>query len=273
MQLDVLLWFQSIRNPILDVIFLIITTAGGKVFLSALIGVIFWCKDKNLGFKWAFIMLSGTVINAGMKTVIASPRPIGAEGLDSLAVDTASGKSFPSGHTQGATMIATSAHFETRTRKSLILATLFVVSVGFSRMYLGVHWPVDIIGGIVVGLLWVVFTYRMVDWKSFNSVALFYGIVLALSVVAAIILKNQNLSITTAGLMGLYLGYLFESKYVDFKNPETLSKRIVVLAVGGVFMAFSGLVLYLLMGLSLVTIATLAFLASGVYPMIIKKIA
>ncbi|MDP8299691.1 MAG: phosphatase PAP2 family protein [Candidatus Tantalella remota] len=139
-------------NPVLDKMMLVITSAGdGKIiFIIALLLVFF--KNRN-------IKATGVLLMAGvsfsyycmstLKTLVTRPRPfMTIEGVAPLIV--ANGFSFPSGH---ATMAFTAAFiFSACFRKWYIFYTLAVL-VGISRIYLGVHYPLDVVAGAALGTL------------------------------------------------------------------------------------------------------------------------
>ena len=70
--------------------------------------IMYWCVNKKYGQKLLFALIPNIVINTGIKEFVKAPRPIGTAGLESLRVSTATGYSFPSGHTQTATTFWTS---------------------------------------------------------------------------------------------------------------------------------------------------------------------
>ena len=91
--------------------------------------------------------------NKGIKEFVKAPRPIGTEGLKSLRVSTATGYSFPSGHTQTATTFWTSLMIIFRKKWVNILGIVMILGVGLSRLYVGVHYPTDVIAGVIMGIL------------------------------------------------------------------------------------------------------------------------
>ena len=105
--LEILKYIQSFSNPILDSFFEIVTMLGEDLFFIFVIAIFYWCFNKNLGYKLAFIYLTSGTINTMIKEIIKFPRPIGYEGIRSIRVETAGGYSFPSGHTQQTTSLFT----------------------------------------------------------------------------------------------------------------------------------------------------------------------
>ena len=107
-QLNILKFFQSMRNPILNAFFLILTISTEVPVVVLLTAIIYWCINKKYGQKLLFTLIPNIFIITGIKELVKEPRPIGAKGLKSLRTETATGYSFPSGHTQTATTFWTS---------------------------------------------------------------------------------------------------------------------------------------------------------------------
>ncbi|MFW6208350.1 MAG: phosphatase PAP2 family protein [Spirochaetota bacterium] len=106
------------------------------------------CGNKRLGYRVGFAFLASAVVNPLLKNSFRIERPIGVEGIESQRLHTATGYAFPSGHTQGATAFWTGMMTYVRRRWMYLLGTALIFLVALSRMYLGVHWPSDVIGGV-----------------------------------------------------------------------------------------------------------------------------
>jgi membrane-associated phospholipid phosphatase len=104
------------------------------------------------------------VLNPLLKNIFRVGRPIGVEGIASLRLHTAGGYAFPSGHTQGAASFWTALMISVKKKGIYGFGSAAIVLVAFSRMYLGVHWPTDVIGGIAAGVLWVLLVNKVFDW-------------------------------------------------------------------------------------------------------------
>jgi undecaprenyl-diphosphatase len=88
-----------------------------------------------------------------LKAIVKAPRPFQViESIEGKRVQTATGYSFPSGHTTGAASFYSSVAATYKKRALSILCALLILLVGLSRMYLGVHWPLDVFGGLALGI-------------------------------------------------------------------------------------------------------------------------
>ena len=168
MEADFLIFLQEfIRNDILDPIMIAITHTGDKgiLFIAATLILILIPKTRRLGHIVAFsIIIESVVINVFIKNAVGRIRPYDAiEELERL-IGEQPDYSFPSGHTGVAFALAGAMLFAiiyvieglTDTRKykiATLCVLLYAVLLAFSRMYVGVHYPTDILGGMLIGLL------------------------------------------------------------------------------------------------------------------------
>ena len=83
-QINILKFFQSIRNPILNAFFLILTISTEVPVIVILTAIMYWCINKKYGQKLLFSLTANIAINTGIKEYVKAPRPIGTEGLESL---------------------------------------------------------------------------------------------------------------------------------------------------------------------------------------------
>lgn len=218
-QINILKFFQSIRNPILNAFFLILTISTEVPVIVILTAIMYWCINKKYGQKLLFSLTANIAINTGIKEYVKAPRPIGTEGLESLRVSTATGYSFPSGHTQTATTFWTSLMIIFRQKWMYILGLIMILGVGLSRLYLGVHWPIDVICGWIFGIVFTIMFSKLFDIVDKNK---------------DYIVKSAYrfiLGIFTLLLVFLILNYIMP-KYVLFKFIKYLI--ITLYAVAGV---------------------------------------
>ncbi|MGE5678026.1 MAG: phosphatase PAP2 family protein, partial [Pseudomonadota bacterium] len=161
--MELIRFIQQFSNPILDIFFQLVTMIGEDTFFILVTAIIYWCIDKELGYRLGFVTVTSACVNFGIKELLKIPRPIGEPGIRSLRVHTAEGYSFPSGHTQNTTTLWT--FFMLIIRRSWFYAAgiLVILMVGVSRLYLGVHTPYDVAGGILIGSAWVFFWGYLVD--------------------------------------------------------------------------------------------------------------
>ncbi len=150
---------EDLRMPVLNEIMLLITRFGEEtIFLIAAL-VMFWCVDKRKGYYILSVGLIGTVANQFMKLWFRIPRPWVLDKNFTIleqARAAASGYSFPSGHTQSAVSTFGGIGYTTKNRWIRIVCAVLVILVPFSRMYLGVHTPLDVLVAAGMSILLII---------------------------------------------------------------------------------------------------------------------
>lgn len=154
MEADILLWIQNnIRNDVLTPIFRFITTLGnaGVIWIVLSVGLLIPKKTRRVGaLALVSLVFSALIDNVILKNVVARTRPYDViEGLTSL-VGAQKDYSFPSGHT-GSAFAAAVVLFLGLPKKCGIPILVFACLMGLSRLYVGVHYPSDVLGGALIG--------------------------------------------------------------------------------------------------------------------------
>ena len=159
-QKQILLFFASIQTPVLDAIVQFITMFGEEYITVAIITFMYWNISKKKGFTTCMCMLSAAQVMSLTKALVRFPRPWKViEGLSSVRQSTATGYSFPSGHTSNAAATLSSVAVSFKKRWLSIACAVMIALVGLSRMYLCVHWPMDVACGLLIGV-WLIICIR-----------------------------------------------------------------------------------------------------------------
>lgn len=167
----ILLWIHSFANPTLDRIMLFITSLGDPntvvVIATISLALLLWRRYYQEAKTFAIDCIGGVVLSYGLKLVFGKTRP---DLWQSPITETS--YSYPSGHALGSTILYGFLAYIVATRYPQFswliytLAGLLIFAVGLSRLYLGVHWPTDIIGGYCIGFLWVMFCITMLKLQK-----------------------------------------------------------------------------------------------------------
>lgn len=222
---------QSLSNPILDQILKYITSFGGEVFFILAIALVYWCIDKKLGFKLLFILTTSMAINTSIKGILKIPRPIGEKGLR-LIGEVPIGYSFPSGHTQVTTTFWVSLMKNIKNRYTYLIGTLMIILVGFSRIALGVHRPVDVIGGAFIGLFCVIFfgsLFENLDFHNYKFIVIIINIII---LICLVFFREKDYYIVAALYTSFSIAYYVEPIYIDFYEKAPILGQISKFTLG-----------------------------------------
>lgn len=293
--MDVLYFFESIRNPVLNFIFRFFSMFGEEILVLAAVCVMVWCVDKNASYRLGMVFFISSVLAQGTKIALRIERPwvIDPE-FEPVAgaKTTATGYSFPSGHTQSATALYSSLAFEMRRKNikwGIIAAAALIVGVGVSRMYLGVHTPADVIAAFVMTLAIALAVY-IIDSKITVSNDLLISLILgaasaALLVYSIVMIENGTVPFDngvdcckTAGAgLGFAVARYIERRFInyDVKTPKLWMQAVKLVAgVAGALAVKEGLKLILGTSIAAHTIRYFALVIFGIviYPLIFTAI-
>lgn len=164
LELDFLMALQQLHNPVLDCIMVVITSVGNAGWFFIVLGVVLlWVKKtRKAGFHVLLSLLFSLIFcNLILKDLVARQRPCWLVPEIQLLIANPSDFSFPSGHTSAS--MATAASIYLYNKKYGIAMFLLAIMIAFSRMYLFVHFPTDILGGMLTGLLSAFLAYFLIQ--------------------------------------------------------------------------------------------------------------
>ena len=248
-----LYFLEGLRTPALDAFFSAVTHAGEETLFIVFGMMLFWCVSKKHGYYLLLVSFAGTIINQFLKLCFRVPRPWVRDPNFSIVESAraeATGYSFPSGHTQMSvgmygSLARSFAHPLVRG-----ISIALCVLVPLSRMYLGVHYPSDVLVSVVIALL-LVFTLHPLVMRAVNEPKQMRRIFAALAAMTAahllfvhlypfpadIDMHNYESGIkngyTMLGcLLGLWVSYEVDTRYTRFSTEGTLPVQAVKLLVG-----------------------------------------
>lgn len=230
---EVILWVQSFSNPFLDGLLTIATLLGQEEFYLIFLPLIYWCFNKRIGIGLACAFLLSTCLNFFLKDLFGIPRPDDPR-IRFLRRETT--PSFPSGHAQGA--VVTWGYLATQWQNRAFWAAVIVlISLNsLSRVYLGVHFPQDQVGGIAIGILYLLaFNWVTANWGGTLAKlpVVAKASLLALFSIALIVAHPSEDTATTMGaLSGMGLGFLLEGKFVGFSADGLWWRRVLRFLMG-----------------------------------------
>lgn len=158
------------RNERLTAVMRTVTALGNPVTLAIIaLGLLFTGANPRVGFKRVMVIVGSGLLTEILKTLIARPRP----GIAPLIIEP--GYSFPSGHALGSLVVYGLVAWlvcqklpPSKARWLVGLLAVFLIgAIGLSRVYLGVHYPSDILGGYLAGGVWLITTFPW--WTPVNN--------------------------------------------------------------------------------------------------------
>ena len=150
-EFEFLKWLEGLRTSFLNALFEGITLLGEETLIILLVVALWFAVDKKLAQQVFFVTATSLSVNGIIKNFAQVPRPF-TKGISCVRVDTATGYSFPSGHTQG--FATWSSFFAIKVKKIWlsVLVGVLITLVAVSRLYLGAHYPSDVIVAVVLGV-------------------------------------------------------------------------------------------------------------------------
>lgn len=267
MDIHILLTLQQIRmstGELLNEFFLFISSIAIDYYISIPAMIIFWVIDKKKGARilltWGMSLCIGSLI----KSIFCVYRPwIRSNKIHPVkgALSGASGYSFPSGHSSSSSGFYSGLCMTFQKYKGIcIFSAIMILLTMFSRLYLGVHTPQDVIVGGLIGVISALIVNKMVsiiDKKSnFDWIILLISTIGVSAILLYIFFKGYPMDYVDGKLLvdpskmtvdgfkdpgrfyGIILGWFLERKLVKFNTPKTIHQKIVMCLIGSLFYIF-----------------------------------
>jgi len=295
MDINILAWIAEHRTDWLTSLMSAVTFAGSEIFLIGIVCILYWCISRKTGDRMLLTLFSGIVVNQYLKVIFCVPRPwVRSERVKVVpsAIEDATGYSFPSGHTANAVSNFGSISRIDRMKKYGWIFWGIAILIGFSRMYLGVHTPQDVLVSLVLGAILIFLMEKLNDAlqkkPSLDIVISIAGIALGVGLCLFAYFRpypDENglkISFDTFKLagasVGIMIGWVLERRTVKFEIPKEFLKKALRF-IGGLL-----LVLLIMKGLkialnslfgelagSFIRYFLVGIVATYVWPMIFHK--
>lgn len=244
---------EGIRNPFLDAFFSTVTHLGEETFFILLGLIFFWCISKQEGYYLLSIGFIGTIINQFLKLFFRIERPWVKDKnftiVESARAE-ASGYSFPSGHTQSSVGIFGGIARFNGSRWLRTVCIAICILVPLSRLYLGVHTPLDVGVSLIVAVILIFGLYPIIR-KGFQNTKVLRAtlisiVVLALGYLSFVLLfkfpNDVDLSNLENGTknaykmlgctLGIYISFELDNKYIRFETGAVWWAQILKFVIG-----------------------------------------
>lgn len=244
---------EGIRTPFLDSIFSIITTLGEETIFIVVGLLFYWCINKKQGYYLFFVGLFGTVVNQFLKLWFRIPRPWVKDPNFTIvesARSQATGYSFPSGHTQSSVGLFGGIAAIRKEKIVRIIMLVICILVPFSRLYLGVHTPLDVGVSLLVAVVLIIVFKFLTDWatKSTKNMRILMYSIMALTLGFVLFVEFYNFPSDIdmynyehglsngykmlGTFLGLYIAYELDNKYVNFTVEASFLGQVLKFALG-----------------------------------------
>lgn len=249
--MEFLYLLESIRMPGLNEFMLAITYLGDEIAFLVVALILFWCVDKRQGYYVLCVGFFGTLANQFLKITCRVPRPWVQDPEFTIleqAREAATGYSFPSGHTQSSVGTFGAIAYTTKNRILRWVCIAVTILVPFSRMYIGVHFPTDVLVAAAMAIALIVVMKPLVFGNDGKNIPVIFGIgaLLSLAFLAYVELfpfpadiDPHNLesavknAYTLLGCLGgLLIAYYFDEKKLHFPVKAIWWAQVLKVALG-----------------------------------------
>ena len=256
-------------SPALDVPMKAITFLGKLEFYILFVTFLYWIIDTQLAFRVLMVLLSTDVLATAFKQLFHQPRPYWIGDVKGMSVETSYG--IPSTHSSGPVSFWGYLAYQMKKRWLWITAIALILLIGFSRLYLGVHFPHDVVFGWLIGLtmlyLFIKNETKFSNWISARTTnyQIGFSFVISLLFIAIGLLvrvliagssdpsawshfateaRSPGYYFTLSGIfIGATTGYILMKLHANFQTTGTVLQKLLRYFVGllGVFVILYGL--------------------------------
>lgn len=246
-----LYWLEDLRAPVLNELMLAVTYLGDEIAFLVVALILIWCADKRTGYYVLAVGFLGTIVNQFMKLWFRIPRPwVLDENFTILeqAREGASGYSFPSGHTQSSVGTFGAIAYTTKNKVLRWLCIAVVILVPFSRMYIGVHTPLDVGVAAAMAAVLIFLLKPIILGRNDRVFPVFLGIMVAVSVAFLCFVELypfpadidphnmasglKNAYTLLGSLLGLVAVYIVDEKWLHFPTKAVWWAQVIKVAIG-----------------------------------------
>ena len=232
--LDILVALERIRLPALNLFFEGITYLGAEEAYVVVFLIVYLCINRRLGFRLFLAFVVSAYVMAVCKELWAVPRPYLAHPhlLHPLALSTAEGYSMPSGHALLPTVVSGYIAVHLRSWRWRLIPIAVIALVSFSRLYLQLHWPADVLVGLALGAVLLGVYVKVTGWIDTGRLKLStlqcIAVVAVTSTVMYLFGEDLQNGVPAAGaLLGGGLGYLALRHLDNYREEASIAGHLL----------------------------------------------
>lgn len=235
-EMDILKFLEGMRNDFLNTLFEFITVFGEETLLVFLIVTLWFAFDKKFAQKLLFITMASMSVNGVIKNIAQVPRPFASGEVTCVRPETATGYSFPSGHTQNFTTWTSLTAMQLKKKWFTAMVTILILLVAFSRVYLGAHYPSDVVVSVVIGTAFGTIGSIVYD-KTENKQKLYIGMTLILTPFAVLFMFDaeplfEDFYKFYGMVAGIGVAVSFEEKHAPIGYDVSKWKKVLRIVIG-----------------------------------------
>ncbi|MFC1976204.1 phosphatase PAP2 family protein [Chloroflexota bacterium] len=242
---NIIVSIQAVHNPTLDGFFNAITFLGESEFFLILFPFIIWTLNKSIGLRLTYLGIISLLVMTWAKLAVGHPRPYEWPATETSPVlklnEKAYGPGLPSGHTQLSLTIWFYLAYHFKRPWLWVVAAILFILVSFSRVYLGVHFPTDLLGGALLGLiillLYIRFEDVLVSKLSAQTIWIQIGLAIVLPFLIILFYRHPDILGLCSTLSGVSLGIIFDNHKVNFEVSGSILRRAARYIVGIIVLA------------------------------------
>lgn len=221
-------FLQHFDHPVIYYLMRFVSIFGDRGFYVIMFPLAYWFWRREDAIRLTILLCISIYVNIALKQLFHQPRP------EAMALIDMEGFAFPSGHAQHAVVMW--GFLALNGRKYFKLAIVMAITIGISRLYLGVHWPIDLAGGWLIGAI-LLFSFVLCErrWNKktrIYSLWLFLTLFLGLTLLITLFSSVQYSGIVMGTLFGLVSGGIFAQRVGMISSGFSLDNIVLVVIIG-----------------------------------------
>lgn len=249
--MDLIVWLRSLSSPALDTMMGYVTDLGSTMFYLVAVPIVYWCINRRAGYVIGMTVLAGGVCTDLTKAAINAQRPFQVNTSITPSehfLETAIGSGMPSGHSFNSMGFWLASAMKAKKAWFTALSAVLILIIGFTRMYGGVHFPLQVLWGWAGGAAMAFAVSMIADYADkqikgglANLALVIAGLVLiAYTFLPGLSSETSEDYIGLIGIIGgMSLGYYLHNRFVRTSAAGPAVKQVIKLVLG--FAGFLGL--------------------------------